>query len=92
MARVSNSVIVQDPEILSGEPVFCGTRDPFQTLLDYLEVPMGCTAHQRSEHEWEACVHLDPVRKIEPHEGFAATDAHLWASSAHCSAGSGGEG
>lgn len=24
-------------EILSGEPVFCGTRVPFQTLLDYLE-------------------------------------------------------
>ena len=31
------SVIVQDPEILSGEPVFRGTRVPFQVLLDYLE-------------------------------------------------------
>ena len=31
------SVIVQDPEILSGEPVFRGTRVPFQALLDYLE-------------------------------------------------------
>ena len=37
MAHVSDSVIVQDPEILSGEPVFRGTRVPFQTLLDYLE-------------------------------------------------------
>jgi len=37
MAAVSNSVIVQDPEIHSGEPVFRGTRVPFQTLLDYLE-------------------------------------------------------
>jgi uncharacterized protein (DUF433 family) len=37
MATVSNSVIVQDPEIHSGEPVFRGTRVPFQTLLDYLE-------------------------------------------------------
>jgi uncharacterized protein (DUF433 family) len=37
MASVSNSVIVQDPEIHSGEPVFRGTRVPFQTLLDYLE-------------------------------------------------------
>jgi uncharacterized protein (DUF433 family) len=37
MATVSESVIVQDPEILSGEPVFRGTRVPFQTLLDYLE-------------------------------------------------------
>ena len=37
MATVSESVIVQDPEIQSGEPVFRGTRVPFQTLLDYLE-------------------------------------------------------
>jgi uncharacterized protein (DUF433 family) len=33
----SESVIIQDPEILSGEPVFRGTRVPFQNLLDYLE-------------------------------------------------------
>ncbi len=37
MASDAESVIVQDPEIHSGEPVFCGTRVPFQTLLDYLE-------------------------------------------------------
>jgi len=37
MAASSQSVIIQDPEILSGEPVFRGTRVPFQTLLDYLE-------------------------------------------------------
>lgn len=37
MATLSNSVIIQDPNILSGEPVFCDTRVPFQTLLDYLE-------------------------------------------------------
>ena len=37
MAPDSQSVIIQDPEILSGEPVFRGTRVPFQTLLDYLE-------------------------------------------------------
>ena len=37
MAANSQSVITQDPEILSGEPVFRGTRVPFQTLLDYLE-------------------------------------------------------
>ncbi len=37
MATMSQSVIVQDPEIHSGEPVFRGTRVPFQTLLDYLE-------------------------------------------------------
>lgn len=37
MAELSDSVIVQDPEVHSGEPVFRGTRVPFQTLLDYLE-------------------------------------------------------
>jgi uncharacterized protein (DUF433 family) len=37
MAFATKSVIVQDPEIHSGEPVFRGTRVPFQTLLDYLE-------------------------------------------------------
>ena len=37
MATDSESVIIQDPEIHSGAPVFRGTRVPFQTLLDYLE-------------------------------------------------------
>ncbi len=37
MAVNYGSVIVQDPEILGGIPVFRGTRVPFQTLLDYLE-------------------------------------------------------
>ena len=31
------SVIRSDPEVMSGTPVFTGTRVPFQTLLDYLE-------------------------------------------------------
>jgi uncharacterized protein (DUF433 family) len=30
-------VIVRNPEILGGEPVFRGTRVPYQALLDYLE-------------------------------------------------------
>jgi uncharacterized protein (DUF433 family) len=37
MERKAQSVIVQDPEVLSGQPVFRGTRVPFQALLDYLE-------------------------------------------------------
>jgi uncharacterized protein (DUF433 family) len=38
-ARMSyaGGVIVKDPEILSGMPVFRGTRVPFKNLLDYLE-------------------------------------------------------
>ena len=30
-------VVTSDPQIMSGTPVFVGTRVPFQTLLDYLE-------------------------------------------------------
>jgi uncharacterized protein (DUF433 family) len=37
MARDIESVVVRDPEILSGEPVFRGTRVPFRALVDYLE-------------------------------------------------------
>ena len=33
----SAGVIVSDPEILGGVPVFRGTRVPFDALLDYLE-------------------------------------------------------
>jgi uncharacterized protein (DUF433 family) len=33
----SNIVISRDPNVLGGTPVFCGTRVPFQALLDYLE-------------------------------------------------------
>jgi len=32
-----NDIIVKDPEILGGTPVFRGTRVPVQTLFDYLE-------------------------------------------------------
>ena len=33
----ARSVIHSNPDILSGTPVFVGTRVPAQTLLDYLE-------------------------------------------------------
>ncbi len=31
------NVIVKDPNVLGGEPVFSGTRVPFKVLTDYLE-------------------------------------------------------
>ena len=31
------TVIVKDPEVLGGIPVFRGTRVPFKNLLDFLE-------------------------------------------------------
>jgi uncharacterized protein (DUF433 family) len=33
----TNGVIIRDPEVLGGTPVFKGTRVPLQALLDYLE-------------------------------------------------------
>lgn len=42
---MSNTVIVRNPQILSGEPVFRGTRVPFKALTDYLE-------HERSLNEF----------------------------------------
>ncbi len=34
---MNSQVIQRSPEILSGTPVFTGTRVPVQTLIDYLE-------------------------------------------------------
>jgi len=34
---MKNQLVISDPEILSGIPVFNGTRVPVKTLLDYLE-------------------------------------------------------
>lgn len=31
------AIVTSSPDILSGTPVFAGTRVPVQTLLDYLE-------------------------------------------------------
>ena len=32
-----NNIIISDPEILGGTPVFKGTRVPIKNLFDYLE-------------------------------------------------------
>ena len=37
LSTTEKPVVQSDPEIMSGTPVFVGTRVPFQTLLDYLE-------------------------------------------------------
>ena len=34
--RVPKAVIHSDPDIMSGMPVFVGTRVPFKNLIDYL--------------------------------------------------------
>src|SRR6266568_3621741 len=37
LAAMKKSVVSLDPEVMSGTPVFRGTRVPVQTLLDHLE-------------------------------------------------------
>jgi len=37
MPAQRDEVIIKDPDILGGTPVFRGTRVPVQALLDYLE-------------------------------------------------------
>jgi uncharacterized protein (DUF433 family) len=37
MQKLQMRVVVSDPGILDGEPVFRGTRVPFRNLVDYLE-------------------------------------------------------
>ncbi len=34
--KVSKRVIARSPEVMSGAPVFAGTRVPVQTIIDYL--------------------------------------------------------
>ncbi|MEH2224714.1 DUF433 domain-containing protein [Nostoc sp.] len=36
-------IISSDPDIMSGTPVFVGTRVPLQTFFDYLEGESGLT-------------------------------------------------
>ncbi|PDW02290.1 DUF433 domain-containing protein [Candidatus Viridilinea mediisalina] len=36
MTHLTSSVIVKSPDILSGTPVFFGTRVPIKNLLDYV--------------------------------------------------------
>ena len=36
-STMEQPVVCRNPEVMGGTPVFCGTRVPVQTLLDYLE-------------------------------------------------------
>ena len=37
IVQVGNVIVHRDPEIMSGEPVFVGTRVPLKALFDHLE-------------------------------------------------------
>ena len=44
---MAHQYIVSDPEVMSGAPVFAGSRVPFAYLMEYLE--RGSTVEQFSE-------------------------------------------
>ena len=70
MERSSKSVIVQDPEILSEQPLFLGTRVPFQSLLDYLEA--GDTLGQFLE-QFPGVTRADAIAALEEAKALVLT-------------------
>jgi uncharacterized protein (DUF433 family) len=68
MSPPSKPVIHSDPEIMSGTPVFVGTRVPFQTLFDYVNAGQPLSEFLEdvptvSKEQAEAA--LDGVRRRE---------------------------
>jgi uncharacterized protein (DUF433 family) len=59
---MASTVVVKNPAILGGEPVFRGTRVPFRSLTDYLE-------HGRSLSEF-----LDDFPSVTRDEAIAALE------------------
>ncbi len=67
---MASTVIVSNPAILSGEPVFRGTRVPFKSLTDYL-------AHGRTLSEFledfPSVTRADAIAAIEEARTTLAT-------------------
>lgn len=59
---MTDSVIVKDPDILSGMPVFRGTRVPVQNLIDYLATGETIDAFL---HEFPTVTHAQVIRFLQ---------------------------
>jgi uncharacterized protein (DUF433 family) len=59
---MASNVIVRNPGVLSGEPIFRGTRVPFKALTDYIE-------HGRTLSEF-----LDDFPSVTRAEAIAALE------------------
>ena len=78
-------VVHSDPEIMSGTPVFVGTRVPFQTLLDYIEAGQPLNAGHFNLHELLAKKGIPAVQRyivsevqhIYASQGQTINDKHL---------------
>ena len=67
------SVIHSDPQILSGVPVFVGTRVPVQTLLDYLAA--GDSLEEFLSH-FPSVSREQAVKALECANEFLVSHAH----------------
>ncbi|MFL6194585.1 MAG: DUF433 domain-containing protein [Thermoanaerobaculia bacterium] len=67
------AVILRDPDILGGTPVFAGTRVPVQTFIDYLE-----TGHPLAEFldDFPSVSHEQAVAVLEQAKSALLADAY----------------
>jgi uncharacterized protein (DUF433 family) len=71
---LSNNVIIRDPDVLGGTPVFRGTRVPFQALLDYLE---GGQTLDEFLDDFPSVTRDAAVHALECAKARAVDDTHL---------------
>jgi uncharacterized protein (DUF433 family) len=69
------NVIMRDPEILGGIPVFRGTRVPFKNLLDYLEG--GHTLDEFLE-EFPSVTRQAAIAALEHAKGLLRNNVYKW--------------
>ena len=57
-----SKIIIKDPNIMGGEPVFRGTRIPFKILVDYLK---GGDSLNDFLEQYPSVTREDAIRAIE---------------------------
>ena len=70
---MTTPLIVVDPDIQSGAPVFAGTRVPIQNLLDYLEEGDSLDIFLR---QFPSVSRLQAVAVLEQARASLVADAH----------------
>ncbi len=68
MNQKRRNIVTREPEVMSGELVFAGTRVPARTLVDYLEVGHSLDGFPTVSRE-QAAAYLRMT--LEVAEGFA---------------------
>jgi uncharacterized protein (DUF433 family) len=71
--RTLESVVRIDPEVMSGTPVFVGTRVPVKNLLDYLEAGDSLEAFL---DDFPSVTREQAVAALEIAKDFLTSSAH----------------